>query len=314
VILLILSVVYKKKKNCIGTNPCKSYSCDPSAVGNECVETDLCVPLLDLCKIVTCTPTGCVTTDVECDPPNGCYSASCEPTTGECIFQLLCDDSVPCTTDVCDTDLGKCVNTDIVCDDQDVCTEESCQDGSCASQRNECNDDIECTVDTCDAEKGCTFTPNDEVCKSADPCITSICDPKQGCVETPKTCVSEGKFCETPQCVSYEGCVIESRPCGENSTATCVFFSCDEDKDECTEEPLVCGAAIDTTLVLTSVLGTAAVAGIIIAVVLLVVGVGGGSALAYYQAGVGGGTATTSNNPLYQDDGTKSDNPLFKPA
>jgi hypothetical protein len=305
----------QKEISCDGGNLCKSYSCDPTATGDPCVETDLCLQdPNDKCKLPTCTATGCEIVQTICEPINACYGAYCDPTTGECLFPaVVCDDSDTCTTDSCDTTTGECIFTDIVCNDNDVCTTDACSAGDCAFNREECDDNIACTVDICDPKTGCSYTPNDEVCKSADPCIVSTCDPKVGCVEKPATCTSEGLWCEHPVCRSYEGCVTESRPCGENSTATCVYFSCDEDKDECTEEALVCGAAIDTTLVLSSVLGTAALAGIVVAVVIVAAGVGGGTAFAYYQGGIGGGASTTANNPLYVDDGTKQDNPLYAP-
>jgi hypothetical protein len=312
VILQILHVVVQKEKNCEGVNPCKSYSCDINNGG--CVENDLCVPTSDKCVTSTCTATGCVPITKQCTAPDPCYSASCDSLTGECVYTLKsCDDKDPCTTDSCDPkNNGECKYTPIVCDDTNVCTIDSCQAGSCAVEKIDCNDKIDCTVDSCDPVNGCSHQPNDEVCKNADPCVISKCDVKDGCVESEATCPETNLFCLTSSCVAYQGCVEESRACGENSTAPCTYYSCDEDKDTCQEEALVCGIAVDTTVLVGSVLGTAAIAGIIIAVVIIFAGVTGGTAYAVYQSGAGDGATSTASNPLYVDDGNSGDNPLHQ--
>jgi len=135
----------------------------------------------------------------------------------------------------------------------------------------------------------------------------------KGCVKTPVTCMDPGKYCQAPKCIAYQGCVNQSRECGANTTAACTFYSCNENKRECTQEVIVCGVAIDTTtVVLTSVLTTAALAGIIIAAVLIVGGIGGGTVLAVAQSGILGTGAVTTNNPLYAEDTTAGSNPLHR--
>jgi hypothetical protein len=300
----------QKEKNCDGVDPCKSYKCDISQ--NGCVETYLCVDdPSNKCVTSTCTSTGCVSNTKQCTPPDPCYSATCDSSTGECNYVLKsCDDKDPCTTDACDAQTGECKYTPIDCNDKNVCTVDSCQAGSCAVEIMDCDDGIDCTVDSCDPVNGCSHKPNDLVCKSTDPCVISICDEKNGCVESAATCPDTNLWCNIASCVAYQGCVIESRPCGENSTVPCTFYECDEDKDTCREEALVCGAAIDTTVLVGSVIGTAAIAGIVIAVVILAAGVTGGTAFAYYQSGADGEASSTANNPLYVDDGNSADNPL----
>jgi hypothetical protein len=178
----------------------------------------------------------------------------------------------------------------------------------------DCDDGIDCTDDTCDPKNGCTYTPNDSICKNADVCMVSKCDIKaKACVATAYNCPPTGLYCESSTCISYQGCTKLNRECGVNSTEACAFHKCDEVKDECATEQLVCGAAVDTTTVLVaSVLGTAAVAGIVIACVLVVVGVTGGATVAYIQGTADGGASATSNNPLYKEDGNSASNPLYQ--
>lgn len=42
-----------------------------------------------------------------------------------------CDDSDPCTTDICNPITGECTHIPIDCDDEDPCTEDFCIDGEC---------------------------------------------------------------------------------------------------------------------------------------------------------------------------------------
>jgi len=272
----------------------------------------LCVASTDLCEINTCTSSGCLKTRTECKPFLDCYTATCNSKTGECDYTPLnCDDGVPCTIDTCENNV--CQHTAVVCDDKSACTTDSCVAGSCSTQTITCDDGIACTIDSCDAKLGCVHTPSDDVCKSADPCVMSKCNvTMKGCVNSNVTCASTGKHCLASRCINYQGCVNETKSCSSNSSAVCSFISCKEDQKSCVEELLVCGAAIDTTVLVGSILGTAAIAGIICALVVVVFGVGGGTAFAYYQGGIGGGSAVTANNPIYKEDTSSGTNPLHQ--
>uniref|UniRef100_A0A6B2L2E5 Uncharacterized protein n=1 Tax=Arcella intermedia TaxID=1963864 RepID=A0A6B2L2E5_9EUKA len=291
--------------NCQGTNPCKSYSCDP-AVG--CVVTDLCIPPSDKCVQVTCTTTGCVTTHTDCTPPNACFSGACNSTDGTCSFKTKCDDHDACTTDSCQS--GACVNTPMVCDDSNVCTNEQCVNGSCVSTKVVCDDHNPCTVDTCDTVKGCTYTPDNSSC-IGDACHTSYCDVKLGCVQNAISCSVATSKCTDTVCLPFQGCVHLAKTCNVTNATACSLSTCDENKGSCHSHVLVCNAGIiDTAAIIGGVVTTATIVGIVIALA-AVLGVGGG-AYAYYQSSGVMTEPVTQSNPLYVDNKTQGYNPMYK--
>jgi len=95
------------------------------------------------------TPPPCVT-DADCADANFCTTNE-QCVAGECVVTpVVCDDTDPCTDDICDCALG-CVNANI------------------------CNDGFTCTTDTCDPDTlECTNTPNDAVCDGQ--CTDGVCD------------------------------------------------------------------------------------------------------------------------------------------
>ena len=80
-----------------------------------------------------------------------------------CTMDSQCDDSDACTSDVCDTNTGNCVNTDITA---------SCDDSSA------------CTADSCDPATGCVNTDISASCVDGNACTADSCDPAVGCVNT----------------------------------------------------------------------------------------------------------------------------------
>jgi hypothetical protein len=280
------------------SSPCLTTRCD---------EVEGCIVEAVSPAPSECT-VGCID-DSECVPPNNCYASQCNIDT--CVFSNLCHDKDPCTLDICVD--GNCQYIEMDCNDQDRCTNDFCIDGACATTPVVCDDSIDCTVDTC-GFYGCEFTPSNELCQTSDPCLTPRCDiESKGCVNDPTTCDDLGLYCTSSVCVAFQGCVDESRQCsGDNSTESCVYHSCDEDNRQCTEEQLTCGAAIDTSLVVGTVLGTAAIAGIAVAAVVVVAGVGGGTAVAVAQAGAGAGGSIIENNPIFMGNGNSAANPIHR--
>jgi len=59
-------------------------------------------------------------------------------------------------------------------------------------------------------------------------------------------------------------------------------------------------------------IGTGAIVGIVLAAVLIFVGCGGGGAFAYSQLSTGGNAPVIANNPLFQEQGLKGENPLLR--
>jgi len=116
---------------------------EPCDDGSECTADDFCVMA------------ACLGTPTECGDDNECTVDSCDPDTGQCVFDaaaadgLECNDGVPCTT-----------NT-------------KCSNGQCQGESKECDDGSDCTVDSCDEATGvCQHAPLTEgtECDDANPC------------------------------------------------------------------------------------------------------------------------------------------------
>ncbi len=97
------------------------------------------------------------------------YVDSVQLTQACCSLNDDCDDSNPCTTDVCPGGMSicefqpveGCCLSDGECDDSEICTIDQCQDNSC-THINQC----------CDGDEECD--DGDDVC-TADQCIDSFC-------------------------------------------------------------------------------------------------------------------------------------------
>src|SRR5690606_10259680 len=98
-----------------------------------------------------------------------------------------CSDGVPCTTDVCDDDLGACrfPPDHEYCDDNDFCNGaeicdpvNDCQDGEVP----DCTDAFNCTIDSCHSTLGCLHEPDDSICDNELFCDgVETCDAEAGC-------------------------------------------------------------------------------------------------------------------------------------
>jgi hypothetical protein len=97
-------------------------------------------------------------TDADCDDGLFCNGAeTCQPATGLCLpgTPPTCDDGNSCTTDVCSTTAGACVNASVAdgtaCDDGAWCTVgESCTAGVCGGAvPRSCEDGLACTANAC---------------------------------------------------------------------------------------------------------------------------------------------------------------------
>ena len=102
------------------------------------------------------------------------YVDSVQLTQACCSLDEDCDDSNPCTTDVCPGGMSiceflpveSCCLADFECDDEDICTIDDCQENvclhtnQCCDGDSECDDDDDvCTVDQC-IDSFCVFTPS----------------------------------------------------------------------------------------------------------------------------------------------------------
>jgi cysteine-rich repeat protein len=147
-----------------------------------------------------------------CDGGN---AVSCDGCSQFCQIES-CSDGNPCTTDVCDAQLG-CgghipVPNGTSCSDGQVCNgNEVCFLGVCGSGANPpagtpCSDNNACTVsDQCNGSGTCVPGPAAN-CDDANACTTDSCDPATGCVHTCNTGATCGSVCgNTLHCTAGGG-------------------------------------------------------------------------------------------------------------
>ena len=243
---------------CSGTDACSSGACvrnySPGTLCNQidstgCDAADYCVLGNDYC------PTDNKQSDgTACTPTEYCASAgACSD--GACMVSAPRDctsfDS-PCTTGVCDENLGACVarlrpnneacqSPDLPCVEHSGCYFDSCLPYSAPASTN-CSDDNECTSadhcsgvdDTCVSGSVVTCTPpsaNDA------PCLSALCNATTGSCEFQAIneggpCNADDNFCTTGDscqsgvCVAGPGmdCSYLDSPCQRGvctSTTTC---------------------------------------------------------------------------------------------
>ncbi len=147
---------------------------------------------------------------------------------GVCVATpVICDDDNLCTDDSCDPDTGDCVfePTDVDCDDNDVCTvDDQCADGACAGIAVDCGcetdtdcDDLE-DGDLCNGTLFCDTTLQPNVCK-VDPATIIEC-PDPGADDPDAPCLQpECGGAECPALSETEDCVLASGTDCEDGTS-----------------------------------------------------------------------------------------------
>jgi Dictyostelium (slime mold) repeat len=248
-------------KKCDDGDPCTVFdACD---AGGGCHGTPMQCPD-DACSThKVCVDGECQGgTGIDCSDGNPCTVDSCDLSKDGCQHiptAALCEDGDPCTAKSCDKDDG-CVKSPLTgpsCDDGDACTVgDTCQAGKCVpGQRTkcadtpcfrervclagtcvggapvQCDDRLNCTLDSCDPNRGCVFTPNDDLCVDAGPCFAGVCDPRTGCRQEPLT----GPSCDDGNgCTENDHCTAGS--CGGRPV------SCPADAFDCTTDKCLDGA------------------------------------------------------------------------
>ncbi|MCK4729960.1 MAG: hypothetical protein KAT28_01435 [Candidatus Aenigmarchaeota archaeon] len=155
----------------------------------------------------------------------------------QCTTHQDCDDSNPCTSDICDSN-GQCLNTPITaCINSDGCCPSGCtstNDNDCSPNPTEiCNngidDDGDGCIDTVDSDCGgtetnctdgidndcdgqidgtdsdCSPTPTCSInsdCDDSNPCTSDICDSNGQCLNTPITACINSDGCCPSGCTS----------------------------------------------------------------------------------------------------------------
>ncbi len=154
------------------------------------------------------------------------------PSCALCTTNLECDDTNPCTDDVCVPSTGCENNANTApCDDGDACTENDvCAAAACtAGTPVSCDDGNVCTDDSCDTISGCQATPNTDPCNDGDAC-------------------TENDTCSAGACTGSLIDCDDANPCTDD---TCSAGACQslpntdpcEDGDACTTGDTCSGGA-----------------------------------------------------------------------
>ncbi|MFK8002317.1 MAG: hypothetical protein AB8H86_22160 [Polyangiales bacterium] len=263
---------------CNGAEECSAGACIAGALpdcddGVACT-ADICDDEMGACRSFadstacadgeTCSASGCsseCTSDDQCTDGVFCNGAeTCSD--GVCTAGVVpdCDDSIPCTEDVCDelssscrsfpADMGCGANetcnaatgcipectTNAQCDDGFHCNgAESCDGGSCiAGTAPDCDDEVACTRDLCDeATDSCLSFTEDSACA-----LGETCEMGGGC--TPE-CVLNSDCDDGLHCTGIESCVrgacVAGTPIACNDGVACTLDICDEGADICRALP-----------------------------------------------------------------------------
>ena len=233
----------KTPVNCDDANACTGDTCDPK--NGACAHVAL---------------TGACDDGIACTADDKCQDKLCRgtPQGSEanpcCTKHTQCDDSNPCTEDICK--LGTCASaadalTGSACDDGNPCTLlEKCTAGVCAAQAfDSCDDGDACTLDacstgtgcghdvlssgascddgdvcngkaTCDAKAVCQLAPA-LACNDANPCTKDTCDPQKGCLhaEHSSDCI-DGNACTVGDTCSSGSCEGKALVCNDDDPCT----------------------------------------------------------------------------------------------
>ena len=167
-----------------------------------------------------------------------------------------CDDSDPCSDEVCEPTQG-CVFTPNVggpCEDSSLCTEaDYCSDWYCIPGTTvDCDDANVCTDDTCIPETGCQHDDNTDPCDDGDPCTTGDVCQAGDCTPGGQTDCDDGNPCTDDSCDPGLGCVnaavADDTPCDNGNPCTqddaCSGGSCAAGR------PVICDSANPCEIVL----------------------------------------------------------------
>jgi hypothetical protein len=117
----------------------------------------------ETCVLATGQTAPACTGSFRCDDSDPCTADLCDPLGGACSNPAIeCDDGNPCTVDQCLAgDCTSTIITGVACDDEDRCTTgDQCGlnpfDGQpvCGGVATGCDDGNACTLDACDAVTG----------------------------------------------------------------------------------------------------------------------------------------------------------------
>ena len=211
--------------NCLIAGAC--YAKDAANPANPC---QFCQPSLST------TAWSAKADGASCEDGITCTSqGACK--TGACVgVPLQCDDSNPCTADICSEGVG-CTYPALLgseaCDDGDGCTKsDACAEGLCLGAPIACNDGNPCTEDACDLKGGCSHTEKAGPCSDDNACTADDACEGKACEGGGATPCDDGNACTIDSCDVLAGCVHlpTQNPCCTGATSVC------DDGDPCTTD------------------------------------------------------------------------------
>mmetsp|Transcript_23848 Transcript_23848/g.33421 ORF Transcript_23848/g.33421 Transcript_23848/m.33421 type:complete len:1051 (+) Transcript_23848:230-3382(+) len=323
--------------DCDGGNKCKNYFCNTTT---GCYSTDVNCDDNDPCTADSCSPSvGCVNNQISC-PYDACTSAVCVTGVGCVNTSVPCDHcttpvvvtcpDINCKTASCNSSTGLCVYSDVVCETNNACVTDYCDvtDGQCKTNSISCDDGKACTIDSCDETTGCVHeTVSNSYCDDLNACTIDSCSNSTGCVYTNITCPAITCKVNTG-CDAVQGCLYETMDCSNYTLPDqCHVAVCQNDKcvaeeidgtyDACgtcqgsVESEAICFLQENQTAV---ALSGGALAGVIIAVAAAVglMSFGGYKGYEFYKKQFESSNAV-QDNPLYKEKRPAVDNPLYSP-
>lgn len=185
---------------------CTDGVCDiapnSSSIGASCISGDLCTEN-DVCQ----ADGSCVGTPISCTVADDrCASATCDPTTGQCVATFSAA-GTSCSAD------NRCDGLE-ACDGAGNCVRDIPLDCSLAVPDERCGSAV-CnpTTGNCDV----TLLPEGTVCGSDDPCAgRQTCNADGFCIrQTPIDCSAQATACTSATCnPSTETCDVVDEPAG----------------------------------------------------------------------------------------------------
>ncbi len=221
-------------KNCDDKNPCTIDTCEPAKGcvqtpddGAPCDADGSACTAGDVCKVGKCQKGQLIS----CDDGNPCTDDSCDPSSGKCVAvagtdSIPCNDGTKCTSkDVCIS--GACKGKPVDCDDSNPCTDDVCDAATgCAPSPltgAPCSDDNPCTLgDVCAGGQCAAGVP--KTCAAPGPCYVSSCDPVGGQCKFVAAVdglgCDDGSACTQGDACSSGNCTGSSKSCDDGNSCT----------------------------------------------------------------------------------------------
>jgi hypothetical protein len=238
---------------CVCVPNCAGKKCGDDGCGGSC---GTCSAILTCVEgVCACLPdctgkecgTSCTKNCGTCQEGWQCLDFKCFETV-ECMLDADCDDSEPCTEDLCRSHacqhnclLGGTCNDGVADNKNDRCKLEGeacvCKgEAQCVSDLD-CEDSNPCTLDYCDAEGVCHQACSSQACNDGNPMtMTDRCTMKAGgsclCEGTPVQCTKDAD-CDDQVACTNDSCNKTTGKCVHDCSAG---FGCDDGLPQTTND------------------------------------------------------------------------------